>query len=402
MPTPKRNESKQDFLSRCTKQLIDKEGRKSDQAYAMCNAYWDEARAGKRNTLTLSAPVELKAGEGDDPASFLITAYTGRPVDTWFGRLVFDLKGMKTRETMPILREHMRDRIVGYGNKAWADKQNFYVSGKLSKSTPDAGEIASLAGEGFPWQASVGIWPLTIKVLDSEKETETVNGQEIRGPAEIWQESLVGEVSFVALGADGDTAAIVLSDQGAEVPVQIIESNHSDEEEQTMTITMETLKADAPELLAQIQDDARKEVDVQAAVDAALEAERSRVKEIRESAFDGQEELADKLIFEGASTDEARKQLIADQKARTEGELQNLRNSDTGDLGADPDTTEPDGGTQNGKRTAKDRGDAGNQLDALAKEMMEEKGLSYEAAFNRVCKAEPELFKAYMPAASKH
>jgi len=401
MPTPKRNESKQDFLSRCTKEVINKEGRKSDQAYAMCNAYWDEARAGKRNTLTLSAPVELKA-EGDGPATFMITAYTGRPVDTWFGRLVFDLKGMKTRETMPVLREHMRDRIVGYGNKAWADKQNFYVSGKLSNSTPDATEIASLAGEGFPWQASVGIWPLTIKVLDSEKETETVNGQEIRGPAEIWQESLVGEVSFCALGADGDTAAIVLSDQGAEVPVIIIGSNHNNEEDQIMEFTLETLKKEAPELLAKIQEDARKEVDVQAAVGQALEAERARIKDIRESAFDGQEGLADRLIFEGVGTDEARKQLIADQKKRTEGELRKLSGSDPGDLGANPDTTNGDGGTQNGKRTAKDRGDAGNQLDALAKELMEEKEISYEVAFNRVCKQEPELFKAYMPAAAKH
>lgn len=284
MPTPKRNESKQDFLSRCTTELIEKEGRKSDQAYAMCNSYWDEAKAGKRNTLTLSAPVELQAGEGDDPDSFMITAYTGRPVDTWFGRLVFDLKGMKTRETMPILREHMRDRIVGYGNKAWADKQNFYVSGRLSRSTPDAEQILSLAREGFPWQASVGIWPLTIKVLDSEKETETINGQEIRGPAEIWQESLVGEVSFVALGADGDTAAIVLSDQGAEVPVTILH-NFKDTEEQTMDFTLENLTKDAPELLAKIQEDARKEVDVKAQVDEAVSAERERVLGLTETKF---------------------------------------------------------------------------------------------------------------------
>jgi hypothetical protein len=137
-------------------------------------------------------------------------------------------------------------------------------------------------------------------------------------------------------------------------------------------------------------------------VGEALEAERARIKDIRESAFDGQEELADKLIFEGASTDEARKQLIADQKKRTEGELNKLSKSDPGDLGADPDTTEPDDGTQNGKRTAKDRGDAGNQLDALARELVEEKGLSYDAAFDKVCKQEPALFRAYMPAASRH
>ena len=48
------------------------------------------------------------------------------------------------------------------------------------------------------------------------------------------------------------------------------------------------------------------------------------------------------------------------------------------------------------------RKQAGDQLDALTKELMEEKEISYEVAFNRVCKQEPELFKAYMPAAAKH
>lgn len=222
MPKPKKNESKQDFLSRCTKELIDQKGSSAEKAYKLCNVYWDEAN-NQRSALTLSAPLKLEAGDGEDeePKSFMITAYTGAPVKTWFGKIIFDVKGMKTKAKFPVLREHARDRIVGYGTKIWKDESHLFMRGDFAKDTQDAMEVKSLAMEGFPWQASVGIWPEKIKVLDSEKKSARVNGQEIKGPMEIWTQSRVGEVSFVALGADDETAAVVLSYNDHRVPVEV-------------------------------------------------------------------------------------------------------------------------------------------------------------------------------------
>ncbi len=149
-----------------------------------------------------------------EKSNFTILAYTGRPVDTWFGRLAFDLAGMTTKPRFPILREHGRDRVVGVGEKSWTDKAGFHVSGRFL-DTAEGREVKALAAEDFPWQASVGIWPVKVKTL-AEGENAVVNGHKTKGPGEIWQESRVGEISFVSLGADSDTEVVVFSATGTE------------------------------------------------------------------------------------------------------------------------------------------------------------------------------------------
>ena len=136
---------------------------------------------------------------------FELLAYTGRVLETRLGSLVFDIAGMQTKSKMPILREHKRDRVVGYG-KARNDGRNLYIDGDFSKSSPDGREVLDLAIEGFPWQASVGIWPRKKRRL-SNGTSATINGRNITGPAEIWEESDVGEVSFVSVAADPGTSA---------------------------------------------------------------------------------------------------------------------------------------------------------------------------------------------------
>lgn len=224
MPKPNKSESKQDYLSRCTKELIKKEGRSKEQAYRLCNVYWDESQ-NQRSVLTLSAPLKLEVEGDEDPKEFMITGYTGSSIDTGYRKIIFDVNGIKTKAKFPVLREHARDRIVGYAVKAWNDESHLYIKGEFAKNTQDAKEVKSLAMEGFPWQASVGIWPEKIMVLDSDKESAHINGQDIQGPIEIWTESRVGEISFVSLGADSETAAVVLSDDGDKVPVVIENEN---------------------------------------------------------------------------------------------------------------------------------------------------------------------------------
>lgn len=46
MPTPKKNEKKKDFIKRCIPYVMD-EGRKQDQATAICYSIWDESKKGK-------------------------------------------------------------------------------------------------------------------------------------------------------------------------------------------------------------------------------------------------------------------------------------------------------------------------------------------------------------------
>lgn len=269
---PKKNEGKQDFLKRCT---IDEtsNGMNSKAAYAACNSAWDNAR-NQRAALSLSVPVELQDSQDNDkPKTFLITAYTGQPVETWYRKLIIEVKGIQTKAKIPILREHLRERIVGSG-KTWKKDNILYAEGAFSQKTDDGKEVKDLAEEGYPWQASIQVVPLEIKVLRNEKESAKVNGFEIEGPAEIWLKSKVGEVSFVSLGADDETAAIAMDDN-LKSSVKISYSKILKKEKKIMNL--QELTAEYPDLIAQIREEGVKSVDLAAAKNEAVQTEKERI-----------------------------------------------------------------------------------------------------------------------------
>lgn len=328
MPAPAKNESKQDYLKRCTSELISKEGRSSDQAYAMCNAYWDEAKTKAAKPIILTADLHLElAGKErpDEDRGFMMTAYTGQILDLgWFGRYVFSIEGMKAKAKIPILREHQRERVVGYSKKAWSENGNFLISGIFSKSTQDAKEVLALAQEGYPWQASVGISPSKIKTLDSDKESMVVNGQEVTGPIEIWLESKIGEVSFVSLGADDDTAAIALREQQSKIPAII-----SEPEKEFELMNLEELKSKYPDIYQEIFNLGAASVDAgKIASEARQEGitrERSRVTEILTAGADP--EATNKAIMEGITVEASYKLFFETEKARKIAGLREMAES---------------------------------------------------------------------------
>jgi hypothetical protein len=314
MPKPRRNEAKTDFLQRCTKEVV-AEGKNADQAYAMCNAYWDEAK-GQRAGLNLAAPLTLAQAE-EHPRTFRMTAYTGQILERWWGKLVIDTAGITAKPKMPILREHLRDRVVGYSTRSWREGANFYLAGEFSQATQDGQEVLALAAEGFPWQASIGIWPRQVLKVADKEEVE-VNSQKFTGPLEVWKKSFVGEVSFVALGADDETAAIVLQQTKWAAPVEFIGTGAetwATEKEGGMEITLTLLEQEAPELLTQVREAARSEgleagraEGEKTGREAGLQAERERVGKILSRA--GLKGICLQLVQEGAGYEAALEKLL--------------------------------------------------------------------------------------------
>jgi hypothetical protein len=171
----------------------------------------------KPNRLTLTetataTTLNLTASDDKGRRRFEMAAYTGAPVKTAFGGVIIDIDGMDfAGKRKPILREHDRGRIAGYADSITVENGSVMMRGFLSKTTADGKEIAELADEGFPWQASVGIDIDEIESVTA-KDTITVNGLEFSGPGMVIRKSTLKESSFVPLGADANTTAAVFSD----------------------------------------------------------------------------------------------------------------------------------------------------------------------------------------------
>lgn len=251
-----------------------------------------DTKNAKCTQLSLEAPVNFDAGRGVEGPDFQIEAYTGAIVDRWWGKLAIDLEGITARQSIPIFRDHERSQIVGYSQKTWIDK-SFFLSGRFSKTTPHAAEVRALAGEGFPWQASIGVMPRQVLQIQNG-ETYMVNGQDITGPAEVWKKSEIFETSFVPLGADGNTSVAVFSRFEEAAQPETPDNRQEDfimAEEKTpaAAVTVESLRADHPAIVEEL-------------LAAGAAAERERIKAVSEQCMPGHEALIEGMKYDGKTT----------------------------------------------------------------------------------------------------
>jgi hypothetical protein len=173
--------------------------------------------------LNLCAPVEgwieaAATADAGGPAlrRFSMTAYTGGPMMLagWPHPVVVDLAGLQVAgggtKSRPILKDHNRSLIVGHTDGVRIEGSQLLVSGVISGAGPVAREIIESSRNGFPWQASLGALaqPGGMEFIPKGKKA-VANGREFEGPVHIARRSVLGEVSFVALGADDNTTASV-------------------------------------------------------------------------------------------------------------------------------------------------------------------------------------------------
>jgi len=172
--------------------------------------------AGKAPIVLEAIPVDWIAaaepaeGEKPKPKRFSMRAYNGGPmqVNNYGPPVAIDLSGMTAKAPVPILREHDRGRVVGHADAVDIGDSSLKLSGIVSGAGPDATEVVAAAGNGFPWRASVGARPDKLEFV-GEGVTTKVNGKTLTGPLYVARKSTLGEVSFVALGADRKAIAKV-------------------------------------------------------------------------------------------------------------------------------------------------------------------------------------------------
>jgi len=157
--------------------------------------------------LEASAPGD---GQKPTPRRFQMTAYTGGPMQLagWRYPVVVDLAGLQATAKPKVFLEHDRTQRVGHIEQVQANEAGLVVAGVVSSTGKAAQEVIADAACGFPWQASIGARATQVEWVP-EGKSATANGRTFPGPVNIARQSVLGEVSFVALGADDATSALI-------------------------------------------------------------------------------------------------------------------------------------------------------------------------------------------------
>lgn len=186
------------------------------------------AKSAEQRVLQLRAPVEdwenmdaATDGGGDRPAlrRFSMVAYTGGPMTlaAWPHPVVVDLSGLQvSARSRPILKDHNPSLIVGHTDSVSVQGTGLTVAGVISGAGSVAREIVESSRNGFPWQASLGAVAQRVEFVPKGRKAQA-NGREFEGPVHIARKSVLGEISFVALGADDNTTATVAASKSGAV-----------------------------------------------------------------------------------------------------------------------------------------------------------------------------------------
>lgn len=161
---------------------------------------------------------DIEAVEPDDRRKqrtrrFEMVAYTGAAmtIGKWPHPIVVDLAGLDCGGGMvPILLDHKTDsqHVLGQTAEIRVVNNELIVSGAILGVSAATREAVALADGGFKWQASIGaqIVSGTTEFIPPGR-TGTANGKSYPGPCYIARQAVLKEISFVAVGADGQTRA---------------------------------------------------------------------------------------------------------------------------------------------------------------------------------------------------
>ena len=217
MPLPEKQpgEPRSQFVSRCMGDpMMNREFPGAAQRLAVCE---QQARGEMADCVVFAcSPRWMEAAMGADgkPAGlprFSMIAYTGGPmrIAGWRYPVVVDLAGLAIpSQNRPIRMGHDAAAGVGHTDSIHLDAGQLVATGIVSRDTAAAREVVVSSRNGFPWQASIGAAVEEFEFVKENQKT-VVNGQEVAGPVNVIRKSVLGEISFVDLGADGRTSARV-------------------------------------------------------------------------------------------------------------------------------------------------------------------------------------------------
>jgi hypothetical protein len=191
-----------------------------DQRLAVCQQQADLPAAGRIDLLCTAGNITLEAlaagAEAEAVPRFSMVAYTGEPlrVEGWRFPVVVDLEGLSIpSQRRPVRFGHSMYAGVGHTERIAVEAGRLIAEGIVSRDTAAAREVVASGKRGFPWQASIGAQVGQAEFIRAGKSA-TVNGRTFEGPLYVARRTVLGEISFVDLGADGNTTATIAASQG--------------------------------------------------------------------------------------------------------------------------------------------------------------------------------------------
>jgi phage major head subunit gpT-like protein len=154
-------------------------------------------------------------GEAEAIPRFTMVAYTGEPlrVEGWRFPVVVDLEGLSIpSQRRPVRFGHSMYAGVGHTERIAVEAGRLIAEGIVSRDTGAAREVVASGKRGFPWQASIGAQVAQAEFVRAGKSV-TVNSRTFEGPLYVARRTVLGEISFVDLGADGNTTATIAAQQ---------------------------------------------------------------------------------------------------------------------------------------------------------------------------------------------
>ena len=156
-------------------------------------------------------PAALEASGEPALPQFTLIAYTGGQVQTREIPLpiVVDLSGINIpSQKIPVRMEHQSTQGIGHTVKIAVAGNELIAEGVISRDTAWARDVLHSAKNGFPWQISMG-GPIQEAEHIPAGQKIIVNGRTFEGELYIVRQMTLKEVSFVDLGADPNTTAVV-------------------------------------------------------------------------------------------------------------------------------------------------------------------------------------------------
>ncbi len=260
--------------------------------------------------------LEAVATDGDTESipRFSMIAYTGEPmrIEGWRYPVVVDLEGMSIpSQRRPVRFGHSMYAGVGHTERIAVDGGKLIAEGIVSRDTQAAREVVSSGKRGFPWQASIGAQVSQADFVRSGKSA-TVNEKTFDGPLYVARRTSLGEISFVDLGADGNTSASIAAQQENQ---EMEDTTITDTEESTATTTEAKPTQATPTDIAGKQD--KSPVNAVADMRAEAIAESKRLSALRRICAGKFTEIEEQAIAEGWSTDKCELEVLRASRPKT-------------------------------------------------------------------------------------